>query len=380
MKKMKLLSALSLVLLVLTCSNRLSAQPVSPVYLGNMNQFLMEMDDYYTGIMQIPLANIAAYMQQFTPLMPPACGYPDPLSVTAMSNTAIAFDWPDVSSATQYRVGYLNLKTGASDVGIISGSAHDFNPLPNGLYLFAFQASCGGNNWGKTSIIIVDKVVHMEVDDRIGCRCENGIYQVTQLSSGDIFQLQDYPAFKLNLLNTANEVVYAAFFKQFLNTDGDGPPSFYINPNCGLLPLEYLTGAMYPDSEDPNTLLFYAYGNAYVIELSDNFSYAVQAIVCKKSAKSRDAMNAEVMMDESPDALFPMPFIDELSVMLPKSDGASVDFTLKDLVGRAWPLIAYSSGALNGSYRFDTHLLPSGIYLLKIKTAGYERIHKLVKS
>lgn len=203
---------------------RLSAQPVSPVDSGNINQFLNEMDDYFGQIMTVSTTDIDLLLQPFVSgTVGSLCTQPAP-SVYSQDDQQITFRFGGPNSGT-YRTAYLNLRTGDQGTYITNQNNHTFN-VEDGLYLFAFQQLCG-TEVSRSVIIILDKVVALTENTTLDCNCIQTVTYSGQELDG--LSLSDFYQADILVKTTTTQLTV---FQMHLQRICPGCTDYYINPYC----------------------------------------------------------------------------------------------------------------------------------------------------
>jgi hypothetical protein len=209
---------------LLILSILLSAQPISIVDSGNIDDFLEDMDLYFGDIMEVSEADIVQFLDPFINLITTTSCIPPVIEVTSQDDQQISFSWLG-GSTNIYRVGYLNLMTGASGIAAVNQTDYTFN-VPNGLYAFVFQRSCGQGIYSKANIIIYDKVV-AKVKDDMDCDCDYEEYVMN--NEINAYDLSEVDEFSILIMEENIEGIY---HKLHYKRSCSGCNIFYINPNC----------------------------------------------------------------------------------------------------------------------------------------------------
>ncbi|MBL7828765.1 MAG: T9SS type A sorting domain-containing protein [Saprospiraceae bacterium] len=352
---------------------RLSAQPAPIVSQGNLNQFIAEMDDYYSGMIDIPLANIGSYLSPLLPSQPNGCNHP--IGITyEMTDLTAAFDWSNAPNASEYRVGYLNLKTGANTVTTTTTSQQQFAPLQNGFYLFVFQSKCGGS-WSNAYIIIIEKVVALQINPLLSCDC-SGLE--TLYSPG--IDLLSYPEFQI-LLKIGFETVYSIkFVQQEGENEGNEFPIYDVNPNCGKLNLNFRNEIFYPATLNgyKSSLLFDEGENGELAIITNaGFPYSIYFKPC---GQRQNRENTTINLTENATVTVqPNPVVDWCYLSIPGLNEAEVSITIWDMSGRMSTNFNLEVSASDHDLNLNLVSLPKGMYTLKISTKAWQESRLLVK-
>lgn len=351
----------------LLCGKNAVAQPLSPVHQGNLSLFMNDLDDYFGMSIQVPSANIQNYLNSF---LPPngsgSCTEPN-AEVDEMNNQAIRFDWQPISGATNYRAGYINLYTGAHNAYITSGLSFEFSPLANGLYLFFFQSYCQGR-WSRADIIIIDKVVHLEVDKDLSCKCQYG--PLGQVNVEDVQNLLEYDEFDIMVMNAASIVTHKAHMKK--NDLITNPITYTMNPFCGHGTLTNEGEIFYTDNGE-GSFFFDMDAGSLVIDNS-NYIYPIVIGLCK-NAPPFNGNGTQNLITGNSNSIYPNPFSEQINISGVSESNEISTIELIDFYGNS----IYQIENINDDFTLDTSEIPNGFYVLKIESGEQVHFEKMRK-
>lgn len=359
-------------------NNNLSAQPISPIHQGNLPAFMVDINNYFNGIIHVSMANIETSL--FT-LLPPNgngnCSEPD-AQIVYMNNDSIGFDWPMVAGATEYRAMYYNLYTGDKEIFLTNDLYYDFE-VPNGLYLFLFQSNCSGN-WSKANIIIVDKVLHLEINTSLNCGCtqEPGMttgYETTNYYYDDFLDIPSLNEFDI-ILNLGEMEEHHVIHLLRQENDYDNPITFDINPMCGNNLMKIHNGVFY--GLDGTIAIADTLGS-YYLNTNTGFLYDIQIGVCTLEPEGR-SNNGQAHFTETPISnIYPNPFKDELTAFFPNGLKNISQISLINLNGKEFKNLPPMPTSDLNKIKIETNHLPDGIYFLKIINDDIIKYQKIIK-
>lgn len=347
---------------LLFLSSFLLAQPVSPVNNGNVADFMDDMEVYFGDIMQVSEAQLLLFVNAFlnsgtTSL----CPEPVP-TVVSQDASQITFDWP-TSSSTNYRVGHINLLTGAKATTMITQNSHSFT-VDDGLYAFVFQKYCG-TGFSSATIIIYDKVVGLTADPNLDCNCRHKAVLDENLQGFAVLNISEFDLWIME----GEAVAHQMHFKKECPTC----PGFNYNPDCldsgGVInsnDIDYLE-----DGEEPiATIAFTSWNLALQLNLADG--YAAELGICKTQGGSNQ--NGGLMLQVVPVG----PQLYRVTKAANSKGGAS---TLL-LFNQSGQLLNQWTSPKGNDYleeEVDLSQYPAGMYFLRVADSTGISVKKLIR-
>lgn len=364
MRSLKYLRTICIFLLFLPLG-KLVAQPVSPVDQTNLSQFMDELQLYYGNQIQIAPGQIEAFVQSFLPLSGATNCLPPEAVIDYMTPTSIGFDWAAIPSAIQYKAGFLSLFNGNNGVGLTNGLHYDFLGLPDGLYLFAFQTECA-NGMSKVNIIIIDKVVHLELDDRLPCDCKTETEEA--LEPDGTIDLLSYYALDITLKD--NEVeTHRIHLKRQESEEVSSSVGFDINPWCGRQGISVGGNIFYPldsDGETTESQFHFAFDNGfYYLDQSEGFPFSIYLSICKDKPRVNHSAQLRTAHSNAAIQAFPNPVNDRLNLQIP-TDLNVHTIALISPAGHLLKQVKLDNEATAGMLSLNTASIPSGLFFIKI--------------
>ena len=350
---------------LLYASSFVLAQPITTIDAGNLHQFLDEMDLYFGDIMQVSEAQLSQFVNTFVAAgTSGSCPAPVPIE-ESLEDAQVSFSW-EGGSSIGYRVGYLDLRTGASATAVVNHADYTFH-LPNGLYAFAFQQNCGTAKSNLT-IIIYDKVVGLMADNRLSCKCKH-----TQIFTDDLqgIEVTEFDEFDIWIGYEASPVQANQIHFKRACLDCD---DYIFNSNCVGGGLEVLNNIYYSQDEADNSLATICLtGNDLGLALNLASGITATLGICQEEPRTNQHGAPLIQVYPSGPQLY------RVEKMTGPSPGRShlLLFNQSGQVLRQW---SFEEATTEMVQDVDLSPYPVGMYFLRIGDAKGSWVEKLIRS
>lgn len=350
-----------LVFFCLSLNYSAKAQLTYEVNQDNLISFIQEISDDLGGIMNVSPGTLTAFLVPYiaTPSTPNLRG-PN-VSIDNYDATSINFSWTASSSAI-HRLGYLNLRTGASENQIEHQPSGSFN-IPDDLYLFAFKVyDPGGPGISSITIIIFDKVIALSADPDLACDCK---YQYTDVLQEGEYNFPDEEEFDL-YINTGgpfNQALYKAHFKQECPTCD----TYLFNPIC-------VAPAALNQGDSPPFLITVAdlpiaavsFENAGAIHFDIEPGYQLRIGACKSKPNNSNNSNPGQQLQTKP-ILETALQARNLNVRGSFQTNQNYYLSVYNMTGQLLARKEQSAHQTQISEQFELSAYPAGIYILRLE-------------
>lgn len=343
-----------------------SAQPITEVHKNNVDQFVIEMEQYFGQAMTVTGEQINQFMLPFVfGGNTTTCEAPNP-AVTSEAPQQISFEWSGLLF-DDYRVGYLNLLTGDQNVSVIDHPDHSFD-VEDGLYIFVFQQICGTKK-SNAIIIILDKVVALTNVPGMACDCSHTtLYEgnaVDELSLSEFDEMDvmiqhtyinDLTIFQMHMERACPDCIEYNVNTECLNNGNNTN----IN-NINYLEIEGYAG---------NVLTFSGVSMNLTYDLPSNYEPVVA--LCKlRPGHNNNGILRMALKPIIPGAVYQVNNLE--------SAGKISSLTLINQTGQIMQQLRLPEGSIGLDHELDLTPYPSGIYFLRIEGPFIHQTRKLIR-
>lgn len=358
----------------------LMAQVTPPVTVANSAGIAQQISDLFGSNINATTSQIQTFFDDQLIDQNSFCGWPDGMLLNYDEDFA-QFAWAPVPGAQKYHIKYLNLLTNASGHVSFNPAGPYVLPVPDGLYVFTFQAQCGPNSRGPLGIIIADKDIMITISPNFDCRCR----QVSSTLIQDGWQIPAPAQFLLILddpESSEGEDVVMEFTTELIEIPDGQEIGFTVYPFCGVSgSISEDNSIFYPDFDPDGTI----YLNGGFMEISMDNAVNAYVRMCGKSPNNQNinprnlAEAGELSSNEI--RISPNPAVEYFTVQGPSSQNGSVQLSISDLNGQLIQQSTYQftpGEAWTITAKFPAEI-PSGLYLTLLEVDGQQSFHKLVK-
>lgn len=342
----------------------------------------------YGDLISIPTSDLTSYLQAMMSSTSTAVLPPIP-TVDEIIGSTIVLSWPNSLSNSEYRVGHMDLTTGAEVMYSFLPAANNSYNIPNvstGIHLLAVQAKTTlTGEWEGVYVIIIDKTFHKVVlTDDIGCDCSGYLDEIDlenysggpwpSIPIGEPFQLRIHNS----LLGEDEGIIHGL-------RDYNGGNSWTLNFN---IKCDHPEPAFYIE-EEFDVLRFHK-GDDFIgafnfapefwkTHFGTNQYYKIFYSQCRRDKLSEGRINANQQENWTAlsEAAYPNPFTNELNIILPDLESEINSVELYSVSGILVKKAEYQKAG--HKIVMNTSNLPSGSYFCIIKTATDIKRLQLVK-
>lgn len=371
-------------LLTIFFLNQTNAQ--RPVTSSTISDVLTEIESDYAGLINIPTSQINTHLS--TMLASSGSTMPPFPSLTDITGSDVKLSWAASLTFSEYRVGHLNLDTGADIIHYYSPSqiaSYTIPNVPTGLNLFSVQAkNILTAQWEGVYIIILDKAVHKVIlTDDIGCDCPGYLNEtdLANYSGGPWPSVPIDKPFRLRIHNSStgeDEGIIQglreywggnSWYMKFNLECNQPEPSFFIEE-------EFYVLRFFKGNNHVGNFVFSPFFWQTPFGASQN--YKIYYSECRPSRSFESSISNQFEEGTIPsNAVYPNPFSDELNINLPDIKSEINTVELYSSTGALVQRETYQ----NAGHKIvmNTSNIPSGAYFCVIKTATDIKRLQLVK-
>ncbi len=134
----------------------LSANVVIPISSSETSNAFDHLDLTYPTQVLVADSTLENHLNNALSIHDFADELPAPLpNITNLSSSSLSFSWPSISTASSYRIEYIDLGNGSSNSTTSTSSSASINNLNSSLYLFSFL-SISGTDQSQINALVVD--------------------------------------------------------------------------------------------------------------------------------------------------------------------------------------------------------------------------------
>ena len=358
-----------------------TAQVTPPVTPANASGIAQQISTLFGSNINVTTADISTFFNDQLVNLDQNCGWPDG-QIGGYNNLTAQLSWPPVPGALKYRVQYLNLLTGATGHQSFNPSGSNtylLNNIPDGLYIFTFQAMCGLSTRGSLGIIIADKDIMITISPNYDCNCRT----VSNVGISDGFQLPAPAQFLLVLDDTTNgnaEDAVMEFTTEVVSTNLGNQVAAAIYPFCESGGMTEDNEVFYPEFDITGTM--FIENGVLQMDLSPNIATYIRE--CKDITPHNANIRANqfaLTTANTEVAILPNPIIDYFSIQGTSSTTGWIRYSLFGIEGQ---LVLSEEKQISSSDTWEIRAsFPSdqapGMYLLMVENGGMVSYHKVIK-